>query len=54
MNIRNMLLGADERSSDSYIGRDDFLSLFRKSPRISSDSNLVFHGFTFGFFFYLN
>ena len=40
------LVGVDERSSDSYIGRDFF---FRKSLKTCSGSNLRFHILTFNF-----
>ena len=45
----DLFLRVDERSSDSYIGRDDFFSFFRKSS-ILFRLKLTLHGLAFGFF----
>ena len=39
VNLFLLLLTVDERSSDSYVGRDGF---FRKSLKTCSGSNLIF------------
>ena len=43
----SLFLRVDERSSDSYIGCDDFFCFFRKS----SGSKILFRGLTFLFLF---
>ena len=46
-----IILSVDERSSDSYMGRDDFLKkIFRKSHELCSDSNLIFRSLNLSFF----